>query len=60
MNKNWFSQLNNKLNDIEIRISEIKKLAENNKRRLKQLKEEIKSKNSNIKLLVEPIDDQIN
>ena len=60
MNKNWFSQLNNKLNDIEIRISEIKKLAENNKRRLKQLKEEIKSKNSNIKLLVELIDDQIN
>lgn len=60
MNKNWFGQLNNKLNDIEIRISEIKKLAENNKRRLKQLKEEIKSKNSNIKLLVEPIDDQIN
>ena len=60
MNKNWFGQLNNKLNDIEIRISEIKKLAENNKRRLKQLKEEIKSKNSNIKLLVELIDDQIN
>ena len=60
MNKNWFGQLNNKLNDIEIRISEIKKLAENNKSRLKQLKEEIKSKNSNIKLLVEPIDDQIN
>ena len=66
MNRN-FDQLNNRLNQIDTRVSETKKLAENNTSRLEQLEEESKITNSRleeysrkVEQLEELVSDQIN
>ena len=62
-----FDQLNNRLNEIDIRVNETKTLAENNTSRLKQLEKESKITNlrleeysRKIEQLEELVDDQIN
>ena len=62
-----FNQLNNRLNEIDIRVNETKTLAENNTNRLKQLEKESKITNlrleeysRKIEQLEELVDDQIN
>ena len=61
-----FDQLNNRLNQIDIRVNETKTLAENNTNRLEQLEEESKITNlrleysRKIEQLEELVHDQIN
>ena len=62
-----FDQLNNILNEIDIRVNESKTLAENNANRLEQLEEESKITNlrleeysRKIEQLEDLVDDQIN
>ena len=62
-----FDQLNNRLNEIDIRVNETKTLAKNNTNRLEQLEEEIKITNlrleeysRKIEQLEELVHDQIN